>query len=303
MAIPDFQTMMLPLLQSCRDGREHSRTELEQALVTHFSLTKDDLTEMLPSGRQGRFSNRVAWVKAELKIAGLIESPKQGVSKITERGLDLLKTNPASINRRLLSQFPEYVERLKSYKEKEKTKEVETTQSGTPEEEIESAIQNKRVALIHDLLDKLTTCSPRFFESLVVDVINKMGYGGTREDAAEVIGRSGDEGIDGIIKQDKLGLDRIYIQAKRWDPDRTVGRPEIHKFVGALTGQKANKGLFITTTKFTADAISYVSSIVPKIVLIDGEMLAKLMFDHNIGVSTVATYELKRIDSDYFTEE
>jgi len=301
MAIPDFQSLMLPLMRYCADGKEHEMSETTNALADQFKVTEGERKALLPSGVQKVFPNRVAWAKAHLTMAGLLESPKRGVYKITEKGLDLLRDNPPSINVKFLTNhYPEFLA-YRNGRKAQRPNEPESGQSGTPEEAFESAHEKIRESLASEILQKLKSCSPSFFERLVVEVIVKMGYGGTRQDAGNAVGRSGDGGIDGIIKEDKLGLDTIYIQAKRWE--NTVGRPEIQKFVGALTGQRARKGLFITTSDFSGDAEEYVSKIDTKIVLIDGKTLAQLMIDHNVGVSTIATYELKKIDSDYFTEE
>jgi restriction system protein len=302
MAIPDFQSVMLPLMRYCEDGKEHAISETTDALADHFKLTDEERKALLPSGVQEVFRNRVAWAKSHLKMAGLLENPKRGIYKITERGLETVRKNPPLINLKYLFQFPEYAAFRKTRRERpESTDESDNGQSGTPEEALESAHEKIRDSLAAEILQKLKSCSPSFFERLVVEVIVKMGYGGTRQDAGKAIGKSGDGGIDGIIKEDKLGLDTIYIQAKRWE--NTVGRPEIQKFVGALTGQRAKKGLFISTSNFSSEAMDYVSRVDTKIVLIDGETLAQLMIDHNVGVSTIATYDLKKIDSDYFTEE
>ncbi len=257
---------------------------------------------MLPSGAQGLFDNRVNWARTYMKKASLIEATKRGVHRITKRGLDVLKKKPDRLNASYLEKFQEFIDfrSLRHTKDEEETPELDLNNK-TPEESLEGAYQKLRMDLAVELLQHLKKCSPTFFERLVVEVIVKMGYGGTRKDAGKAIGKSGDGGIDGMIKEDKLGLDAIYIQAKRWD--NTVGRPEIQKFVGALTGQRAKKGLFITTADFSAEAKAYALQIDTKIVLIDGEMLAQLMIDHSVGVSTIATYEIKKIDSDYFSEE
>ena len=302
MAIPDFQSVMLPLMRYCADGKEHAVSETTVALADQFKLTDEERKAHQPSGEQEIFRNRVAWAKSHLKMAGLLANPKRGIYKITERGSETVRKNLPLINLKFLNQFPEYVAFRKTHRERpESTDEAENGQAGTPEEALESAHEKIRDSLAAEILQKLKSCSPSFFERLVVEVIVKMGYGGTRQDAGKAIGKSGDGGIDGIIKEDKLGLDTIYIQAKRWE--NTVGRPEIQKFVGALTGQRAKKGLFISTSNFSSDAMDYVSRVDTKIVLIDGETLAQLMIDHNVGVSTIATYDLKKIDSDYFTEE
>ncbi len=302
MAIPDFQTVMLPLMRHCQDGQEHSISDTVEALAKHFKLTDEERKALLPSGVQEVFRNRVAWAKSHLKMAGLLANPRRGIYQITPRGQEVLAKPPAALNLRFLHQFPEYQAFRATHRERpQEPDEAETNHGATPEESLETAYAKIRDDLASDILQRLKTCSPTFFERLVVEVIVKMGYGGSRQDAGKAIGKSGDGGIDGMIKEDKLGLDAIYIQAKRWE--NTVGRPEIQKFVGALTGQRAKKGLFITTSDFSADAQDYVSRIDTKIVLIDGETLAQLMIDHNVGVSTIATYDLKKIDTDYFTEE
>lgn len=301
MAIPDYQTCMLPLLKFYKDGQEHTFREAVESLTKEFRLTDEERHEMLPSGQQEVFGNRIGWARTYIKKAGLIETPKRGVNKITQRGLDVLKKNPGKIDVNYLSQFQEFQEfRALRHTKTEEESEIDPN-SKTPEELLEGAYQKLRADLARELLQRLKTCSPTFFERLVIEVIVKMGYGGTRKDAGKAVGKSGDGGIDGIIKEDKLGLDAIYIQAKRWE--NTVGRPEIQKFIGALAQQRAKKGLFITTSSFSADAEDCVSRIEAKIVLIDGENLAQLMIDHNVGVSTVGTYEIKKIDSDYFSEE
>jgi len=302
MAIPDFQTVMLPLMRHCQDGQEHSISDTVEALAKHFKLTDEERKTLLPSGVQEVFRNRVAWAKSHLKMAGLLANPRRGIYQITQRGQEVLVKSPPALNLRFLHQFPEYQAFRATHRQRtEEAEETETNHGATPEEALETAYAKIRDDLAADILQRLKTCSPTFFERLVVEVIVKMGYGGSRQDAGRAIGKSGDGGIDGMIKEDKLGLDAIYIQAKRWE--NTVGRPEIQKFVGALTGQRARKGLFITTSDFSADAQDYVSRIDTKIVLIDGETLAQLMIDHNVGVSTIATYDLKKIDTDYFTEE
>ena len=302
MAIPDFQSIMLPLVHHCGDGQEHTTGDTIEALAAEFSLSEAERKALLPSGVQEIFVNRVAWAKSHLKMAGLLESPRRGVFRITPRGLEVLQKKPSSLNLKFLHQFPEYVQFRSIRRTKiESPDESDSNHAGTPEESLEVAYTKIRDDLAADILQRLKTCSPAFFERRVVEVIVKMGYGGSRQDAGKAIGKSGDGGIDGMIKEDKLGLDAIYIQAKRWE--NTVGRPDIQKFVGALTGQRARKGLFITTADFSAEAQDYVSRIDTKIVLIDGETLAQLMIDHNVGVSTIATYDLKKIDTDYFTEE
>ena len=299
MAIPDYQSIMLPLLELAGDGEEHSLRETIEALADKFDLSDKERRELLPSGRQPTFDNRVGWARTYMKKAGLLKSTKRGHYQITERGLGVLDQNPPEIDNAYLRQFPEFVE-FQRPKPREMEKEgAEPDDSATPEEQIEAAYQSLREDLVNDLLATVKSCSPAFFEQLVIDLLVRMGYGGTRKDAGQAIGRSGDGGIDGIIKEDRLGLDIVYIQAKKWD--NTVSRPEIQKFAGALQGQRAKRGVFITTSTFSRAARDYVSRIDSKIVLIDGDTLAQLMIDFDIGVTGVATYELKRIDSDYFT--
>nr|WP_242052356.1 restriction endonuclease [Dysgonomonas sp. GY75] len=259
----------------------------------------------MPSGQTFLFGNRVGWARTYLKKAGLLDSPKRGFICITQRGLSALKQRPKEINVTFLKQYPEFLE-FQNLKRDNNTSENIQNQSEilnqTPEEILEDSYQNIRKSLAQELLDRITRLSPTFFERLVVELLVKMGYGGSIKDAGKAIGKSGDEGIDGTIKEDKLGLDIIYIQAKRWQQGNIVGRPEIHKFVGALAGQGAKKGIFITTSSFTKDALEFVPRNETKIVLIDGYKLAQLMIDYNLGVATQYVYEVKKIDSDYFEE-
>ena len=303
MPIPDFQSIMLPLLTFAGDGKEHSLREAIEALAQQFALTSEERAELLPSGRQEVFVNRVGWASTYLRKAGLLESTRRGHFKITERGCAMLRSKPSMINIKYLRQFDEFVEFQRPVRETSanEAENADTEETRTPEERMESAYQRVREGLAAELLQTIKDNSPAFFERLVIDLLVRMGYGGTRKDAGQAIGKSGDGGIDGIIKEDRLGLDIVYVQAKRWDD--VVGRPEIQKFAGALQGQRAKKGVFLTTSSFSRDALEYVSRIESKIVLIDGEMLAQLMIDYNIGVATVASYDVKRIDSDYFAEE
>ncbi|GCL38902.1 MAG: restriction endonuclease [Sphaerospermopsis kisseleviana] len=306
MSIPDFQSVMLPLLQYAGDGKEHSLRDAITFLADVFNLSDEERKELLSSGQQAVFDNRVGWARTHLKKAGLLESPKRGFFQITNRGKEILKQNNPEINVKFLNQFPEFIEfkTIKKDNDKSVSEIMEDSEilETTPQESIEFGYQKIRKELELELLNRVKSCSPDFFERLVVDLLVKMGYGGSRRDAGRAIGKAGDGGIDGIIKEDKLGLDIVYIQAKRWD-NTVVGRPEIQKFVGALHGQRARKGVFITTSKFSQDAREYVSIIDSKIVLIDGQELAQLMIDNHVGVSTVSIYEIKKIDSDYFTDE
>lgn len=307
MAVPDYQSLMLPLLQfAATKGGETSTSEAEEALAKELGLTDEDLKEMLPSGIQSTFFNRVGWASTYMKKAGLLEATRRGFYQITDRGRDLLKKQPKIVNVKLLKQYPEFLEFQQLKGTRSSVKVVETkgatdVSTATPSEALESAYENLRDELADELLGRLKKISPAFFERVVVELLVKMGYGGSRADAGKAIGRSGDGGIDGIIKEDKLGLDVVYIQAKRWD-NNPVGRPDVMQFAGALQAQRANKGIFITTSRFTDDARSYVSQIGSKIVLIDGEQLTGLMIEHDVGVSTVSLYPVKRVDSDYFEE-
>jgi restriction system protein len=301
MTIPDYQSIMLPLLKYAGDGKEHSLRETIEALAGQFHLTDDERRNLLPSGRQPTFDNRVGWARTYLSKAGLLAPTRRAYYCITKRGQEVLQQNPSRIDAAFLKQFSEFVEFQSAHKNRAEEADGQgATEARTPEEAIEAAYQNIRQGLASELLQTVKSSSPEFFERMVIDLLVRMGYGGTRADAGEAIGRSRDGGIDGIIKEDRLGLDAVYVQAKRWED--TVGRPEIQKFAGALQGQRARKGIFITTATFTADAQDYVSRIDSKIVLIDGNNLAQLMIDYNVGIAALALYELKRIDSDYFTE-
>jgi restriction system protein len=306
MAIPDYQSIMLPLLRFASDKREKLFRDAVEALAKGFELTITERAELLPSGNAFLFDNRVGWARTYLKQAGLLKSSKRGVFQITEVGSALLAENPPEINVGLLLERYEAFRDFRS-RRREKTEgdgtqpkclPPETATDQTPEDALAEAYRKLRRSLEIDLLDQVKGSTPAFFERLVIDLLVAMGYGGNRQDAGRAIGSSGDEGIDGIIKEDKLGLDLIYVQAKRWEA--TVGRPEIQKFAGALQGQRANKGVFITTSEFSREAREYTNIISSKIILIDGEQLTALMVDHNVGVALLGVYELKRIDSDYF---
>lgn len=302
MAIPDFQSVMLPLLNFSSDQKEHSLYDAINSLAIQFGLTDDERQELLPSGKQTRFDNRVAWAKSYFKQAGLVENTRRGYFKISQRGLDLLATNPKKINKKTLEQYPEFLEFQNVRKEvNEIQRSVDEPEKQTPEEQLENAYKILSDGLAIEIIQLVKSCSPAFFERLVVELLLAMGYGGTRADAGRAIGQSGDGGIDGIIDEDRLGLDSIYIQAKRWEG--VVGRPEIQKFVGALQGQRAHKGVFITTSDFTKEAQEYVKNITNKVVLMNGFNLARLMIENNVGVSKAATYEVKKIDSDYFVDD
>jgi restriction system protein len=307
MAVPDFQSFMLPLLKFASDGNEHSQSEAANALSIHFAITESDRKEILPSGRQTRFDNRVAWAASYLRKAGFLESTRRGRFKITERGQEILRSNPVRIDIKFLMKNGD-----REFREFHKPSRQDEGHNGehdepaieavrTPREVMDAGYQEMRRDLSQELLRRIKSSSPRFFEQLVVDLLVAMGYGGSRKDAGEAVGQSGDGGIDGIIKEDMLGLDAIYIQAKRWEG--TVGRPVVQAFAGSLEGHRARKGVLITTSQFSPEAVDYVSRIEKKIVLIDGESLAWFMIDFGIGVAAEASYEIKRLDTDYFEEE
>src|SRR3954465_5236772 len=271
--IPDYQTVMFPLLKFASDQKEHSTRESVESLADHFNLTKEQRQELLPSGTQAVFNKRVGWANTYLKKAGLLESPRRGRLKITGRGLEALKTNAHAINNDFLRQYPELIEFLSKtkkpaqpappvsdqYSPSEPPGVSQESSDSTPEETIEDAYESIRNEVVAELLQQIMGCSPAFFERLVEDLLVAMGYGGTRRQAGKVIGKSGDEGIDGIINEDRLGLDVIYLQAKRWEGN--VSRPEIQKFAGALQGKRAKKGVFITTSDFTSEARDFVRNI------------------------------------------
>lgn len=297
MAIPDYQSCMLPLLRFISNGQEFAMKAVADSLANEFDLTEEERQEQLPSGRAKLFYNRVAWAKFYLKKADLLTAPKYGHIQITKKGLQVLSEGVSSLNAKYLDLISEENETCPSVTEQQSSS---SANGKSPQEILELANESIRAELAQELLETILSCSPTFFENLVVDLLLKMGYGGSRRDAGERIGQSGDGGIDGIIKEDRLGLDVIYIQAKRWQG--SVGRPEIQKFVGALQGQRARKGVFITTSTYTADAKNYAENIDTKVVLIDGKRLANLMIDFDVGVSVSASYVVKKIDSDYFEE-
>lgn len=302
MQVPPFQAFMLPFLEFISDGQEHHVSELFTHLAQRFSIPEETLKELLPSGRETRFKNRVYWARVYLGQAKLLETTGRGRFRITERGKQLLSTKPPHIDIKLLSQYPEFQEfRGKSQGQEEvaeqPNQEPEINQS--PEENLETSYQVLRQQLAQNILEYVRKAPPDFFEQLVVDLLVAMGYGGSRKDAGQAIGQSGDGGIDGIIKEDRLGLDIVYLQAKRWES--SVGSPEVRNFTGSLEGHGAQKGVLITTSKFTRDAIEFAKRLQQKkLVLIDGETLAELMMDFGVGVSHVATYTVQKIDPDYF---
>ncbi|MBX0329919.1 restriction endonuclease [Oscillochloris sp. ZM17-4] len=303
MPIPDFQNLMLPMLQFAADGTEHRLSDTIDALAQQLKLSEAERAELLPSGIQARFDNKVGWARTHLGKAKLVESLRRGWFRITERGRSVLTHAPDRITVAYLMQYPEYV----AFRTKSQPADggaaapVGEEEGASPAESLEASYQSIRATLAEDLLDQVKQVSPRFFERLVVDLLVAMGYGGSRRDAGKAIGRSNDGGIDGIINEDRLGLDVVYIQAKRWGS--TVSRPEVQAFAGSLEGFRARKGVMITTSTFSQQAREYVGRIEKKIVLIDGEQLGQYLIDYDIGVTEVSRYVVKKIDLDYFEEE
>jgi restriction system protein len=300
MAVPDFQTWFLPLLKKISDGNVYEMNTLREELAEELGLSDEDKSEMLPSGKQNTYRNRIGWARTYLKKANLLASPSRGAVQITDRGKEVLAANPQDLRVKDLKKFPEFLD-FHTVKEKDTTDEAPENENETPEEMLERVHLSIRKQLEVDLLDRVKAAPPKFFEGLVVDLLLKMGYGGSREDAGRTVGRSGDGGIDGVINEDRLGLDVVCIQAKRWE--NSVGRPIVQAFAGSLEGVRAKKGVLITTSEFTKDATEYVRQIEKRIVLVDGKTLASLMVDNGLGVSSIAQYEVHRIDTDYFEEE
>jgi restriction system protein len=305
MPIPDYQTLMLPLLKLAGDGAVHSKRDTVPELASQFGLTEEEQKELLPSGKQDIFDNRVGWARTYLKKALLIDYVQRGQFRITERGKQVLAEDPPRIDNTFLCRFSEFVEfkrRSQRAENGESTPVVATAETDTPDDLMATGYLNRRRQIEEDALERVKSCSPEFFERLVVKLITAMGYGGSLADAGRAIGKSSDGGIDGVIKEDRLGLEQIYIQAKRWD-NTSVGRPEIQKFVGALHGKRARKGIFLTTSTFTKDAHEYAAGLDIKVILIDGPELAKFMFDFEVGISTESTYVVKQIDNDFFEDD
>ncbi len=306
MPIPDYQTLMLPLLKAlARGGGEERRLkDLALLLAEAFGLTEEERNILLPSG-QPLFLNRLSWARTYLKKAGLLESPRPGWVRITPLGLEVLKENPKRIDNAFLMRF----EGFRAFLEESRRPRAQRAHGWpeeqaaipSPEETLDRAYAALKEEVLEDLLERVKGASPAFFERLVVRLLVEMGYGGSFPEAAQAIGRSGDGGIDGVIKEDRLGLEAIYIQAKRWD--RPVGRPEVQSFVGALQVHRARKGVFLTTSTFTREAREYVERVDGRIVLVDGKGLAELMFEYGVGVSTTVAYYVKRVDSDFFLED
>jgi restriction system protein len=302
MGIPSYQEIMLPLLKLVGDRQEHYMRDVIEILAEQFDLTPEERQTLLPSGKQLVFENRVGWARTYMKKAGLLESTRRGYIRITDRGIEVLKQKPTRIDVQFLSQYKEFREfKFGQETNQEIVVDFPKEINETPEEILATTYEELKLELASELLDQIQKTSPEFFERLVVELLVTMGYGGTFKEAARAVGRTGDGGIDGIINEDRLGLDVIYIQAKRWRD--SVGRPELQRFVGALDGKRAQKGVFITTSSFTNEAREYISNVQKKIVLIDGQMLVDFMIEYNVGVSTTMTYQIKKVEYDYFAEE
>ena len=294
---------MLPIMKIAQEGEEHTAREVRQRIGEQLGLTEEERKELLPSGTQPVFTNRLAWARSHLTMAGLLEKTGRGAFRITQRGKEAMTSNPSTINMRFLFQFPEYEEartKAKTDTAAEPAAHASATEVASPQERIELAFRELNNSLTTELRSKLASIDPFRFEQVVLDLLVRMGYGGSRKEAAAVTQKIGDEGIDGVINEDRLGLDVIYVQAKRWK--HNVGRPEIQNFVGALAGKKANKGIFITTSEFHDNATEYVAGLHNKIILIGGRRLAELMIEHGIGVAEEHAYSVKKIDGDYFDE-
>jgi restriction system protein len=309
MPIPSFQKFMLPVLQILAESGQIPTKECARRVADREGLSEQEGSELLPSGKQTYLLNRIGWACWTLLQSGLVTRPKRGTYQITEEGKKLLAENPKEIDYQLLSRYPSFVERVLKNKAQVpgggggsgKGPEVPPLEEAkTPHERIEAAFSELRGTLITELLDSLAVIDPFRFEQVVLDVLVAMGYGGSRKEAAEVTQKTNDEGIDGVINEDRLGLDVIYIQAKRWKGN--VGRQELQNFVGALAGKKANKGIFITTSDFNSNARDYAANLQQKVILVDGRRLAELMIDHNVGVAEEQVYRIKKIDSDYFDD-
>jgi restriction system protein len=302
---------MLPVLKLAADGQEHRMAEVVNTLAGQLKLTEAEREELLPSGKQPAFNNRVHWAKTYLVQAKLLTSTRRAHFKITDRGRSVLAENVERIDANFLKRFDEFKVFIGSSQKgamplpETVPQAVEdiTESESTPDELLRATIKEVESALAAELIERICKASPTFFERLVVDLLLKMGYGGSRADAGRAIGKTGDGGIDGVIDQDQLGLDRIYLQAKRYDPENPVGEPDIQKFCGSLGAKKAAKGVFLTTSYFTKPAIAFAEYHPYKIVLIDGNMLARLMIHHSVGVRTVETMHYKKIDDEYFPEE
>ena len=309
MAIPDYQKFMLPVLRLAAKGEQRVGIAAER-IADELGLSDEERGTMLPSGRQRLLNNRIHWAKLYMSKAGLISSPSRGLFVATQQGLQLLTTKPSQINVALLMKYPAFVEFYKGLRKQsldgsDAILNDTTAKPGdvTPEDQIGIAYQALQSVLRADLLDRIGQNSPSFFEQLIIDLLVAMKYGGSHKSAASLLGRSGDGGVDGVIDGDRLGLDRLYVQAKRYAKGNAVGRPEVQAFVGSLVGKGATKGVFVTTSNFSPQAIDYAKHLSQRVILLDGPSLADLMIEHGVGVRTIQSIELKRLDEDFFSED
>lgn len=306
MAIPDFQTLMLPVLKYAVDQMV-KMPDVADRIADDLGLTEAEREELLPSGRQRLYYNRLAWAKFHMAKAGLIDTPRRGCFIASAAGKSLLESNPSSIDTNLLKTYPAYLNFITNTStiedQENETSAIAVSSTATPEEQIDAAYGVLHAAVRIDLLQRILDNTPSFFERLIVDLLVAMGYGGSHESAALRLGKSGDGGVDGVIDEDRLGLDRIYVQAKRYAPDSSVGRPAIQGFVGSLVGVGATKGVFVTTCTFSAHAIEYVRHLPQRVILIDGERLCELMIEYGVGVRISRTITAKRVDEDFFVDE
>lgn len=305
MTIAKYHEFMKPILVLLNNGTNYSRSEIYKYMADEFHLTETEKEEWLPSKKQLVYKNRIGWALTYLKKAGLIDSPKKAYYCLTPTGKKVLLENPMTIDNKYLQKFDTFKEFIEMSNGEDSTEVIiDNTKNDSPQDLMDTSYAQITKTLEDDVLSEVVSQSPEFFEKLVVDLLISMGYGGSQIQNGQVLGKSGDGGVDGVIKEDKLGFDKIYVQAKKWDTLSTIGRPELQKFVGALSGQGAIKGAFITTAKFSKEAWEYTrNQHMYKIALIDGITLAKLMIENNIGVSTETLYEIKKVDSDYFSDD
>lgn len=310
MAVPDFQSLMLPVLKAVGESGPISAPDVRARVAEQLGLAASDLAELLPSGRQSTFSNRIAWANIFMQRAGLIKVVRRGIYELTAEGASVLGNNPSRIDMKFLESFPSYVEwRKRSLRPEDEdvggsgpVDGPQITVSTNPEEQIEQSHKELTATVEADLLDRLRAVTPAQFEQIIVDLLVAMGYGGGRSEMAKAVGRSGDNGVDGVVREDKLGLDVVYMQAKRYSPTNPVGAGEVRDFIGALEGHRASKGVFVTTSTFPQSAHDYVARVSKRVVLIEGEELAALMVAHGVGVRVKTVYEVKELDDDYFSE-
>ena len=310
MPVPDYQTLMLPLLKIAGDGQEHQTSDVADRLARDFKLTEEERQQLLPSGKQTMFTNRVAWAKTYLVQAGLLEATKRAHFRITDRGRKALTDTPVRIDNEYLSQFPEFIQfRERSHPPgkpvSSDASELTATsvETQTPDELLRSTVKQIEAVLGKELLNRVLQAPPAFFERLIVKLLLAMGYGGSEDNSGRIVGQSGDGGIDGVIDQDALGLERVYVQAKRYGLENAVSEPEIRAFTGSLGAAKASKGVFVATSYFTQPARSFVERHPFRIVLIDGAQLVTLMIRYNVGVRIDEILYLKKVDEDFFLDE